>query len=315
MALRVVFMGTPAFAVPSLRRIAASPGLFDVVLVATGCDKPRRNSRSEPEATPVKEAALELGLPVLEADDVKDPVFAAKVAGARPDVIVVAAFRVLPPEVYGLAPQGTFNLHGSLLPAYRGAAPVNWAIINGDRRTGVTTFFLQRSVDTGNIITFDQTPIGPEENASGLLERLAEIGADTVERTLSMIAAGTVEPQRQDDLLATRAPKLTRENTRIDWNRPVRSVHDFVRGLALKPTAWSTLGGRLVKIYKARPHVGQPGPEALPGTIRIEGGRLLARCSDGWLELLLLQPEGRKPMEGEAFARGLRQDGSAPCFS
>lgn len=315
MALRVVFMGTPSFAVPSLRRIAASPSLFDVVLVATGCDKPRRNSRSEPEATPVKQAALELGLPVLEADDVKDPAFAAKVAEARPDVIVVAAFRVLPPEVYGLAPQGTFNLHGSLLPAYRGAAPVNWALINGERRTGVTTFFLQRSVDTGNIITFDETPIGPEENASELLDRLAEIGAGTVRRTLSMIASGTVEPQRQDDCLATKAPKLTRENTRIEWNRPVGSVHDFIRGLALKPTAWTTLGGRLVKVYKARPYPGDPDPEALAGAIRVDGGRLLVRCSDGWLELLSLHPEGRKPMGGEAFACGLRQDGEAPCFS
>jgi methionyl-tRNA formyltransferase len=315
MGMRIVFMGTPEFAVPSLRSIAAAGPGFEVVLVVTGCDKPRRSSRSEPEPTPVKRAAIELGLPVLESDDVKSPEFARQVAASRPDVIVVAAFRVLPPELFELPPLGTFNLHGSLLPAYRGAAPVNWSIINGDGRTGVTTFFLQKSVDTGNVITFDETPIGPEENASELLERLSEIGAGTVVRTLSMIAAGTVEPQRQDDRLATKAPKLTRGNTRIEWAVPVRRLHDFIRGLAMKPAAWTTMGGKMVKIYRARPFAGNLQGEAAPGTIRIEGGRLLARGSDGWLELLQLQAEGKKAMDGESFARGLRTGEGPVCFS
>lgn len=315
MSLRVVFMGTPDFAVPSLRRIAAFPDEFEVVLVVTGCDKPRRNSRSEPEPTPVKNAAIELGFPVLEADDVRSPEFAARVAEYRPDVIVVAAFRVLPPEVFELPSRGTFNLHGSLLPAYRGAAPVNWSIINGDQRTGVTTFFLQKSVDTGNIITFDETPIGPEECATELLVRLAGIGAGTVERTLRMIAAGSVEPARQDDTLATKAPKLTRENTRIEWARPVQAVHDFIRGLALKPTAWTTLGGKMVKIYRACLSKEIAGIAEDPGTLRIEGGRLMVRCADGWLELQNLQLEGKKAMEGEAFARGLRTGDEQNRFS
>lgn len=305
MALRVVFMGTPGFAVPSLRRVAAMEPEFETVLVVTGCDKPRRSKTSPPEPTPVKQAALELGLPVVETDDVTAPEFAATIAASRPDVIVVAAFRILPPEVYGLPPLGAFNLHGSLLPAYRGAAPVNWSIINGDEVTGVTTFFLQQSVDTGTIITFDTTPVGPDENASGLLERLAEIGAGTVERTLSMIAAGTVAPQKQDDRLATKAPKLTRQNTRIDWQQPVRRLHDFIRGLAMKPTAWSTFGGRSLKIYQSRLLPGVGAPEE-PGTLRIGDGRLLVAGSDGWLELLSVQPEGRKIMDGDSFARGLR---------
>jgi methionyl-tRNA formyltransferase len=308
-------MGTPDFAVPSLRRIVAEGGKFEVVLVVTGCDKPRRNSHSEPEPTPVKRAALELGLPIYETDDVRSPEFAARVADSRPDVIVVAAFRILPQEVFELPTLGTFNLHGSLLPAYRGAAPVNWAIMNGDQRTGVTTFFLQKSVDTGNVITFDETPVGPEENASELLVRLSEIGAGTVVRSLSMIASGAVVPQKQDDTLATKAPKLTRENTRIDWAQPVHRLHDFIRGLAMKPTAWTTMGGKMVKIYRARPLAGNPGGEAAPGTIRIDGGRLLARGTDGWLELLSLQAEGKKAMDGESFARGLRPGDAPSCFS
>lgn len=305
MALRVVFMGTPHFAVPSLRRVAAMMPEFETVLVVTGCDKPRRSKNSPPEPTPVKEAALELGLPVFEADDVTTLEFAATVAAAKPDVIVVAAFRILPPAVFELPPLGAFNLHGSLLPAYRGAAPVNWSIINGDAETGVTTFFLQRSVDTGNIITSDSTPIGSDENASELLERLAEIGAGTVERTLRMIANGSVTPATQDETLATKAPKLTRQNTRIDWNQPLQRLHDFIRGLAMRPTAWTTFGGKSLKIYRARPSDEAGAPEDA-GTLRVEDGRLLVSGSDGWLELLTVQAEGKKAMEGEAFARGLR---------
>lgn len=305
MALRVVFMGTPQFAVPSLRRIAAMSPEFETVLVVTGADKPRRSKNSPPEPTPVKQAALELGLPVFEAEDVTTPEFAEKVAVSKPDVIVVAAFRILPPAVFQLPQLGTFNLHGSQLPAYRGAAPVNWSIINGDAETGVTTFFLQQSVDTGNIITSDSTPIGPEENASELLERLSEIGAGTVERTLRMIASGSVTPEKQDDRFATKAPKLTRQNTRIDWSQPVQRLHDFIRGLAMRPTAWTTFGGKNLKIYRARPFDGAESSEA-PGTLRIEDGRLLVAGSDGWLELLTVQAEGKKAMEAESFARGLR---------
>lgn len=305
MALRVVFMGTPQFAVPSLRRIAGMAPEFETVLVVTGADKPRRRKGAPPEPTPVKQVALELGLPVFEADDVTTAEFASTVAAAKPDVIVVAAFRILPPSVFELPPLGTFNLHGSLLPAYRGAAPVNWSIINGDTETGVTTFFLQQSVDTGNIITSDSTPIGAEENASELLERLAEIGAGTVERTLRMIAIGSVTPAKQDETLASKAPKLNRQNTRIDWNQPVQRLHDFIRGLAMRPTAWTTFGGKNLKIYRARPFVVTPLTEA-PGTLRLDEGGLLVAGSDGWLELLTVQAEGKKAMEADSFARGLR---------
>jgi methionyl-tRNA formyltransferase len=312
-ALRVVFMGTPEFAVPSLRRIAAMTPQFEPVLVVTGCDKPRRSKNSPPEPTPVKQAALELGLPVFESDDVTSPEFIATVAASKPNVIVVAAFRILPPDVFELPPLGAFNLHGSLLPAYRGAAPVNWAIINGDAETGVTTFFLQKSIDTGNIITMDRTPIGPEENAFELIARLSEIGASTVERTLAMIAGGALNPQKQDERLATKAPKLTRENTRIDWHQPVQRLHDFIRGLALKPTAWTTFGGKSLKIYKAKPCIDETAPDK-PGTLRIADGRLLVAGTDGWLELLGVQAEGKKAMDGESLARGLRAGDEALRF-
>ena len=303
-------MGTPDFAVPALRRIAAADQEFEVVLVVTGSDKPRRNRHADPEPTPVKRAALELGLPVFETDDVRSPEFPGTVAACKPDVIVVAAFRILPPEVFELPPLGTFNLHASLLPAYRGAAPVNWAIINGEERTGVTTFFLQKSVDTGNVIMTASVPIGPDDNASDLLAALSETGAGVVVETLSRIKAGNVQPEKQDDSLATRAPKLTRENTRISWQQPVRRLHDFIRGLSMKPAAWTTLGDKSVKIYRARPFADPEGSpdsaaELFPGTVRIESGRLLVRGEDGWLELLSLQPEGKKAMDGEAFARGL----------
>ncbi|NTW11408.1 MAG: methionyl-tRNA formyltransferase, partial [Chlorobiaceae bacterium] len=184
--MRIVFMGTPSFAVPSLRALAAQKE-FDVVLVVTGPDKPRRGKHAEAEPTAVKTAALALGLQVYETDDVHDPSFAGKIAECSADVIVVAAFRILPPAVYTRARLGAFNLHASLLPAYRGAAPINRAIINGERETGVTTFFLQERVDTGNIILKEKTSIGPDENAFELAERLSRIGAGAVVETLQRI--------------------------------------------------------------------------------------------------------------------------------
>jgi methionyl-tRNA formyltransferase len=300
-------MGTPGFAVPSLQALAAARQEFEIVLVVTGADKPRRGRHAEPEPCEVKKAALSLGLPVHETDDVDNPQFIAKIAGCRPDVIVVAAFRILPPAVFKLARLGAFNLHASLLPSYRGAAPVNWAIIMGERETGVTTFFLQERVDTGNIILKEKTPVDPRENATELSERLSRIGAGAVVETLRRIAAHNAAVTLQDDALATKAPKLTRENTRIRWSQPVSSINDFIRGLSLKPAAWTTFEGKTMKIFRAAPASITGKLPGEPGSVMIEGGRFLVSGSDGWLEVLSLQLEGRKTMEAAEFLRGFRQ--------
>ena len=312
-------MGTPEFAVPSLCAIAEAGGDFEIVLVVTGRDKPRKSSRSEPEPTPVKKTARKLGITVLEIDDVKDPRFAGTVARYRPDVIVVAAFRILPPSVFEQARSGSFNLHASLLPKYRGAAPVNWAIINGDRETGVTTFFLQKSVDTGNIILQESTPIGPEETAGELAGRLSVIGAGLVVRTLELIRDGKAEPVRQDEAGISRAPKLTSENTRIDWAEPVDAICDFVRGLSPKPAAWTVFNHRKVKMYTVIPadfQLSEPEEQAMvPGSLWMDGDRLFVMGLDGWVEILSLQMEGKRRMNAAEFCRGFRCEEDCPTFS
>lgn len=312
-------MGTPEFAVPSLRAIAEADSDFEIVLVVTGKDKPRKSRKSEPEPTPVKKNARELGITVLEIDDVKDPRFAGTVARYRPDVIVVAAFRILPPSVFEQARLGAFNLHASLLPRYRGAAPVNWAIINGDKETGVTTFFLQKQVDTGNIILQEKTPVGPEETAGELAERLSVIGAGSVLKTLEMIRDGKAEPLPQNESLVTKAPKLTSENTRIDWAEPVDAICDFIRGLSPRPAAWTVFNHRKVKIYKAGSADYQlPEPEEqakVPGSLSMEGSRLFVMGLDGWVEILSLQMEGKRRMSAAEFCCGFRCEEECPSFS
>ena len=312
--MRIIFMGTPQFAVPSLKAIAAADDHFELVLVVTGSDKPRRNKHAEAEPSPVKQTAMSLGFTVYETDDVTSQEFADIVAAQRADVIVVAAFRILPSAVFEQASLGAFNLHASLLPAYRGAAPINWAMIKGDHETGVTTFFLQQRVDTGNVILQEKMLIEPAENATDLATRLSEAGARIVVDTLHLIASRKVVVYRQDETLVSKAPKLTRDNTRIKWSQSAKAVNDFIRGLAMKPTAWTTFNGKTMKIFKA---IAAPSPEttpASPGTIVVEHGRLYASCSDGWLELLSLQLEGRKPMEASEFLRGFRHDHQQQFF-
>ncbi|HCD36394.1 MAG TPA: methionyl-tRNA formyltransferase [Chlorobium sp.] len=307
--LRLIFMGTPDFAVPSLQAIVDASLPVEVVQVVTAPDRPRRKKNAEAEPTPVKSLALQLGLPVLEVEDVKDPGFAEAVRRLQPDVIVVAAFRILPPAVYGAARLGAFNLHASLLPAYRGAAPINHALIEGERESGVTTFFLQRQVDTGNIILKKSTPINSMENATQLAERLSQIGAEAVVETLRLIAEGTVEVSAQDESLVSKAPKLTRENTRIDWNQSAEDLHNFIRGLAMRPTAWTTLGGKNFKIFQSAPAPAVPATSCgKPGTMLIEGGCLYASGTDGWIEILSLQLEGKRPMDAGEFLRGFRAE-------
>lgn len=310
-------MGTPEFAVPSLIRIAASEFGKNVSLVVTSPDKPRRTAIDNPTPTPVKALARRIGYPVYEIEDLNSAAFADRVRAVAPDIIVIVAFRILPKEIFSLPTIGTFNLHASLLPKYRGAAPINWALIAGETETGVTTFFLQEKVDTGNIILQKSLDIEPEEVATDLTLRLAELGADAVLETLRLIRDNRVELQAQDNSLATKAPKLFKDNTRIDWTKPALSLQHFIRGLADKPAAWTTLNGKDVKIYCAQVADAVSQTSHLPAGAWLTNNQKLfvvtgdpARGTDGTLEILSLQTEGKKRLAAADFLRGFRLTGS-----
>lgn len=298
--MKLVFMGTPDFAVPSLKKIVETG--FSIALVVTSPDKPRRSASDAPEPTPVKKAAQALGLNVLEVEDLKSPEFERALRQIQPDAMVVVAFRILPKEIFSIAP--TFNLHASLLPKYRGAAPINWAIINGETETGVTTFFLQEKVDAGNVILQKSLAIEPNEVATELAARLSELGAQAVVETLRLIEAGNAPLVKQDDSQATKAPKLTKENTRIDWTKPARQVFNFIRGLSERPAAWTTLDGMQTKIYRAA-LLSEEG-EGEAGKWILGDEALYVQCGNGLIEILSLQLEGKKRLRASDFLRGYR---------
>lgn len=290
-------MGTPDFAVPSLEILARNG--YTPVAVVTGPDKPRgRGRRVSP--TPVKAAAERLGIEtILQPESVRDPEFHAEIRALDADLIVVVAFRILPPEVYTAAKRGAFNLHGSLLPRYRGAAPINRAVMAGETETGVTTFFLRDAVDTGSIILHKSMPIGPDETAGEVHDRMMILGADAVLETVKMIDAGTVEPKPQDDSLATSAPKIFREDGRIDWTRSAADIHNHIRGLSPYPGAWTHHNGTLIKLYRSRP-IARSGA---PGEV-IDAEQFIVGCGDGAVQILELQQEGRKRTRATDFVRG-----------
>ncbi len=306
--MRIVFMGTPEFAVQSLEILLENG--YDVAAVVTVPDKPAgRGQRVATSA--VKECAVRRGLALLQPASVKDPAFVAELSAIGADLFVVVAFRILPPEVFRLPRLGAFNLHASLLPKYRGAAPINWAIIRGERESGVTTFFLRESVDTGSMILQARTPIGPDTTAGELHDRLAEIGAEIVLHTVRLIEAGKAQPKDQDNTLATPAPKIFREGCRIDWSRPAREVHDFVRGLSPRPCAHTSDGATNLRVYRTR-LCDAGGSGKAPGSVRSDAGRLFVACGDGWVELLELQQEGKRPLSAEEFLRGYHFDTTRP---
>ncbi|MEM1094264.1 MAG: methionyl-tRNA formyltransferase [Bacteroidota bacterium] len=296
--MRLVFMGTPDFAVPSLDALAASGYL--PVAVATGPDKPRGRGRTL-RPTPVKQAALRLGIDtILQPASVREPAFAEAIASLQADLLVVVAFRILPPAVYEAARLGAFNLHGSLLPKYRGAAPINRAVMAGETETGVTTFFLQQKVDTGNVILKRTMPIGPNETATEVHDRMMHLGAEAVVETVRRIDAGTAVGQPQDDTLATPAPKVFREQAEIDWNQPAERVHNFIRGLAYYPAAWTTHDGTVLKIFRTEVAAGH----GQPGEVLAATDRLTVACADGAVSVLEAQQPGKRRLPAEAFLRG-----------
>ncbi len=296
---RILFMGTPEFAVPSLARLIEAG--HEIVGVVTGVDKPRgRGQKLTP--TPVKELALAHHLPVLQPVSVKDPAFADAVSALAPDIAVVVAFRILPRSVFAVPRLGTFNLHSSLLPRYRGAAPINWAVINGDTETGVTTFFLDDRVDTGAMLLQERIGIGPEEDAGSVHDRLALLGADVVVRTVDHILRGDIVPRQQDAGEATPAPKIFKDDCHLDWTKPARVVHDRIRGMSPHPGAFSLHDGHVLKIFRSTVLDGRV--RGTPGTVLVDDGRLLVMAGDHPLEVLDLQQEGRKRMTAAEFLRG-----------
>lgn len=291
-------MGTPDFAVPSLEILCSSG--YRPFAVVTGPDRPRgRGQRVTP--TPVKRAAEEAGIDtILQPESVRDPWFIRQIHDLRADLIVVVAFKILPPEVFNSASLGAFNLHGSLLPRYRGAAPINWAIMKGELETGVTTFFLREKVDTGSIILQKRMPIGPDETAGEVHDRMMHLGAEAVLETVRKIEAGTAEALPQDDALATPAPKIFREDARIDWSADAETVHNHVRGLSPYPGAWTLHRGTLLKIYRTRKAEGS----GAPGEVQRSDETLVVACGSGSVEIVELQQEGRQRLDGSAFVRG-----------
>jgi methionyl-tRNA formyltransferase len=293
-------MGTPEFAVPSLEALI-NVG-HEVVVVVTAPDKPAGRSLKI-QLPPVKLCAERNGLALLQPENLKDAAFIDRLKGFAPEVGVVVAFRILPPEVFTIPRLGCINLHASLLPELRGAAPINWALIRGITRTGVTTFLIEQKVDTGNVFLQGKTPIFPDDDAGSLSCRLSEIGAQLMIQTLTEYGSGAFKPRLQTGIPSF-APKITPELCRINWEKPAGEIHNLVRGLSPSPTAYSELNGKRVKVYRTRV---TDIPTHKPGTVLdLSDGRTVVACGGGGLEPLELQMEGRRRMTGVEFFRGVR---------
>ncbi|MCX2583599.1 methionyl-tRNA formyltransferase [Pedobacter sp. MR22-3] len=301
--MKIVFMGTPDFAVASLDALVQAK--FDIVAVVTAPDKPAGRGQKINESA-VKKYAVAKSIPVLQPDKLKNPDFLAELKAFKADLQVVVAFRMLPEVVWNMPPKGTINLHGSLLPQYRGAAPINHAIINGEKESGVTTFFLTHEIDTGDIILSDRTPIGDDETAGELHDKLMVIGANLLVKTVTAISNGdfTEQPQPQSDELK-HAPKIFKEDCKIDWNKSSAMIHNLIRGLSPYPTAFTLLNDKTLKIFKAEPEEKEPGIAA--GGFLTDGKTYLKFATkDGFIKLLDIQFEGKKRMLIEDFLRGMR---------
>lgn len=302
--MRILFMGTPDFALPSLGILLRNG--YPVVGVVTTPDRPKGRGQ-QVSGSPVKSYALEKGLPVLQPETLLDPPFLTQVHALQPDLIAVVAFRILPMEVYTIPTLGSFNLHASLLPKYRGAAPINWAIIRGEKETGVTTFFLQDKVDTGSLILQARVAIGLDETAGELHDKLADVGAEIVLQTVRLIERGKTQPRPQEDALASAAPKIFKKDCRLPWSESARTVHNWVRGLSPHPCAWTMHEEAVLRVYRSSvvEEQGTGSRLALPGTIvSAERERLVVATGSGFLSILELQQEGKKRMGIAEFLRG-----------
>ena len=306
---RIIYMGTPDFAVLPLQRLVE--GGYNVVAVITMPDKPVGRHHDVLQQSPVKQYALRQGIPVLQPERLKDETFLETLRSYEADLQVVVAFRMLPEAVWAMPRLGTFNLHAALLPQYRGAAPINWAIINGDKETGITTFFLDHDIDTGQVIYRQAVPIYEDDDVEKVHDRLMVLGADLVLRTVDDVERGVVKPIPQDQLTVDGplrpAPKIFRETCQIRWaDLTAREAYNFVRGLSPYPAAWTTLDGNVMKVYWATV---VPQAEAcenmLPGTIRTDHRTYFhIACKEGWLQLESIQLAGKRRMPVSDFLRG-----------
>ena len=313
--LRIVFMGTPEFAVESLKSLVE--GGYNVVAVVTQPDKPVGRHQDTLQPSQVKQYALSQGLPVLQPVKMKDPEFVEQLRSYQADLQVVVAFRMLPEVVWDMPRFGTFNVHAALLPQYRGAAPINWAVINGETETGVTTFFLDHDIDTGRIIM--QKPFAIPDDADveyvydGLMHLGAEIAVETIDRLIA--SDGNIDSMPQDEMITTDtvlhpAPKIFKDTCRIDFNQPAKKVYDFIRGLSPYPGAWTEIqkeGGKaqVLKVFKTS-KTGKAVAGSVVGTLRVEGKSLQIACADEWLQLDTIQISGKKRMEARDFLNGMR---------
>ncbi len=311
-AIRIIFMGTPQFAVESLKALVENG--YNVVGVVTMPDKPAGRGYKL-QSSAVKQYAQQQGLKVLQPEKLKDDAFLFELKQLKADLQIVVAFRMLPEVVWAMPPKGTFNLHASLLPQYRGAAPINWALINGEKETGVTTFFLSHEIDTGKIIFRKRTPIHDDDNAETLHDRLMTLGAQLVLDTVDAISEDTIQPIPQQDLLAKdielkAAPKIFRETGHVDWNRTTGEVYNFIRGLSPSPTAWTEMqlgdeteplrfklyAGEVIKIGES---------STVPGTILTDHKTFLdVAAKDGFIRITDIQLSGKKRMQTADFLRG-----------
>lgn len=301
---RIVFMGTPAFAVASLKALLDAK--MNVVGVVTAPDKPAGRGMQLQQSA-VKQFALEHQLPIAQPEKLKSPEFFAQIQAWQPDIQIVVAFRMLPETIWSYPPMGTLNVHGSLLPKYRGAAPINWAIINGEKETGVTTFKLQHAIDTGDILLQERIAITLDMTAGELHDMMMEVGAQTLVTTLHGLIAGTIQAKPQEETLAIfHAPKIFTKDCQIDWQQPVAQIHNLIRGLAPFPGALTKVDGKIVKLFSTS--ILHENSKEPIGSF-VTDGKTYARfaCSDGYIQLNDIQWEGKKRMPIADFLRGYKK--------
>jgi methionyl-tRNA formyltransferase len=299
--MRIVFMGTPQFAVVSLQKLLDNR--ISVSAVVTATDKPAGRGQKIRHPA-IKEIALRNEIPILQPNSLKDANFLSKLKKINPDLIVVVAFRILPAEVFTIPPMGTVNLHASLLPKYRGAAPINWALINGETESGVTTFFIQEKVDTGNVISMRAVPISPNMTAGELHDVLALTGADLLIETVNQIENGSVKTFIQDNSLATKAPKIHPEDCMINFDQPAKKVHDFIRGLSPYPAAYTYQRDRQIRLFNTRVCAEDNGRRCGEVISTPDDRCLRISCASGSIEVYEIQIAGKNRMSVEAFLRG-----------